>query len=521
MYCSINEYIYFWFLPIFPTILFVLLMIFTKLQEGSPLEMLRQFAVSLKAELREDFGASRLFLDNENGKGSITLYQVFPGLTAWIYNITFEKEYNFVHQFSDQGILYFGYNVLGHQFTKYLGEKDYKKISKKQNFILSGDKNTSAEFKIPKYNKYQSCYLIIEPNLLEESKTYTKAQLKHHLSEIFSNLGTPKPYRYFGDIDFRTGLYADVIVKNERTDLVGRLLTEGAILNMLASQIEAHDNDIKTENLQPNVSKEELLKISELGDFIQSNLSGKISVENLSNEVGISSKKLQAGVRFLFGHSVNEFITNIRLERSRELFNTSSLNVSEICYKIGYNSRSYFSKQFQDRYGILPKDYRDSLFEDDLLFEISYRSMAKENITNKEVEEIVKISKNENKKYNITGSLIYHRNVFFQLIEGSKKEVLELYTNIKNDNRHFDVQTIWQGSKPNRDFKDWSMAVFSDDGVLKIPYDGDTEQLSLGRFMGQLDKQSLESKNLWRNVRNVLKISNHINEKEEGSSDSA
>ena len=254
--------------------------------------------------------------------------------------------------------------------------------------------------------------------------------------------------------------------------------------------------------------KRNLPKISALGDYISQHISQKINIAGLSSHFGLSPKKLQAGVHYLYGYSVNNYITNVRLEMAKELIYTTDKNVSDICYEVGYSSRSYFSKLFNERFGKLPSALKNSFKNEELLFEVTYRSMARAEVTEKDLENILETSREMNKKYGVTGSLIYHRRVFFQLIEGPKKNILKLYNNIKKDKRHFDVITMWQGVKLYRDFEEWDMALLSDDGALDIPYEGDTKSLSLRRFMGDLDEQSVTSQNLWRMVRNVLKTAN-------------
>ena len=480
------------------------------LKEGSPLEMLRQFAVDLNADLIEDHGASKLILDNDRGTGRISLYEVFPGLTAWVYNIKFSEKYHINTEFAVERPYYFGYHVSGFQQTKFSNEDEYRKIGEGQNFIVVSEPDNSSEFIIPSNIKYQCCYLIINPNQLKDSPTKIKGQLEQNLSEIFAEVDTEEPYRYFGNIDLRTGLFAEIIVKNQRTDLVGRLLTEGAILNMLASQIEAHDHDMNTKSFQPELSKSELVKISSIGDYLKENIGGKVTIKNLAEHLGLSPKKLQSGVRFLYGYSVNQYLTNLRMEVARERIHTTDQSLSEICYTVGFSSKSYFSKLFRERFGMLPRDYKNSFKKDNLLFEVTYRSMAKADISNADIEEILRTSRVSNRAHNITGSLIYHRKVFFQLIEGPKREILELYDKIKNDSRHFDIATMWQGAKPSRDFADWSLAMLSDSGILNIPHEGSTKNLNLGHLMGDIDDHSLVSQNLWRKVRNEIKTSSLV-----------
>ena len=475
------------------------------LEENSPLEMLRNFAVHLDGDLREDLGAAKLTLDNENAKGSITLYEVFPGLTAWVYNIVFSAELSIDFKFSEDRPYYFAYHVEGHQLQKFPSEEEYQRIGKGQNFILHSEPGKNSEFVIPANMKHKSCFLIIHPNLLKENETKIKRELQSNLAEIFGTEEDKTPYRYFGNIDFRVGLFTEIIIENQRTDLVGRLTTEAAILNMLASQIKAHDYDKETESFQPNLTKSELMKISGLGDYIRENITEKPDLRNLSRRLGFSPKKLQAGVRFMFGCSVNEYLTNVRLEQAKELIQFTDMNISEICYGVGYSSRSYFSKLFRGRYGILPRDFKTSFEKDNLLFEISYRSMAKTALTEADIENILNTARAQNKKYDVTGSLIYHREVFFQIVEGNKEDVLRLYENIRKDQRHSDVTIIWQGAKPSRDFGNWNMAMLADDNVLNIPIEGNTKELDLRHLLGDIDDQSLAAKSLWRKVRNIIK----------------
>jgi len=478
-----------------------------QLKESNPLEMLRQVAVHLDADLYEDFGAARLFLNNSKGKGTISLYELFPGLTAWVYNMRFSKDYDVKMDFSEDRPYYFGYNVSGYQLQSYSYETEQYEIKQGQNFILIGEPGISSNFTIPGGIDFESCYLIITPKLLENHDTKLSLDLKSKLSEIFADVNIDEPYRYFGDIDSRTGLFAEIIVKNERTDLVGRLLTEGAVMNMLASEIEAHDYDLRTSDFQPDLSKAELSRITELGDYIRQNLDEKITIKDLWEHVGLSPKKLQRGIKFLYGYSANQYLTNIRLEFAKELLQTTDLQIGEISDRIGYASKSYFSSMFKKRFGILPGTIRASFTKGNLLFEVTYRSMAKEDLTDLDINKILSTARSANKMYGITGSLIFHRKVFFQLIEGPRESVLKLYDNIKSDSRHFDISTLWQGAKPSRDFEKWSMAMLTDSGLLNLSHDGNTEELNLGHLMGDMEEQSLLSKNLWKKVRNIIKTS--------------
>ena len=58
--------------------------------------------------------------------------------------------------------------------------------------------------------------------------------------------------------------------------------------------------------------------------------------------------------------SPNEFIKICRLEKSAYLLKTTDKSIQDILVEVGMNSRSYFYKEFTKRFGLSPKDYRNS-----------------------------------------------------------------------------------------------------------------------------------------------------------------
>jgi AraC-like DNA-binding protein len=54
------------------------------------------------------------------------------------------------------------------------------------------------------------------------------------------------------------------------------------------------------------------------------------------------------------GRSPVSFIRDIRLNKALSLIRENKYNLSEIALEVGYNSPSYFSKCFQEKYGIQP-----------------------------------------------------------------------------------------------------------------------------------------------------------------------
>ncbi|MCH1547796.1 MAG: response regulator, partial [Flavobacteriaceae bacterium] len=96
-------------------------------------------------------------------------------------------------------------------------------------------------------------------------------------------------------------------------------------------------------------------------NYINNNISDNdLNVEKLADELLLSRSKLYRKIKALTGLTANEFIRNIRLEKSKNYIENTEYSISEICYKVGFSSPSYFTKCFKIQYGVLPKALREN-----------------------------------------------------------------------------------------------------------------------------------------------------------------
>jgi len=82
------------------------------------------------------------------------------------------------------------------------------------------------------------------------------------------------------------------------------------------------------------------------------------SVKELSENVGISRSMLHRKLIKLTGKSASDLIKETRLSRAKALLENDVATVSEIAYKVGFNSPSYFNKVFKKHYNVSPGDVR-------------------------------------------------------------------------------------------------------------------------------------------------------------------
>lgn len=93
-----------------------------------------------------------------------------------------------------------------------------------------------------------------------------------------------------------------------------------------------------------------------------------------------------------------------------------------------------------------------------MLYELLYTSSGARDLTESHLLDLLETSKRKNARLAITGMLVFDHHEFMQILEGRKRDVLELYDEIRRDSRHQSVSTVHEGPITQRAFDGWSMA---------------------------------------------------------------
>jgi|GEM_PF-85702 len=82
------------------------------------------------------------------------------------------------------------------------------------------------------------------------------------------------------------------------------------------------------------------------------------SVEQLSKDLFMDRTGLYRKLSAIVGQTPSEFIRSVRLKRAAQLL-VEGLPVAEVAGKVGFGTTSYFTKCFQDEFGIKPSQYKN------------------------------------------------------------------------------------------------------------------------------------------------------------------
>jgi uncharacterized Fe-S cluster-containing MiaB family protein len=117
-----------------------------------------------------------------------------------------------------------------------------------------------------------------------------------------------------------------------------------------------------------------------------------------------------------------------------------------------------------------------------------YTSAGTKNFENDEIIAILRRARLNNEKLKITGMLLYESGSFFQIIEGKKETIEQLYDKISQDKRHDRVTKILVEPIEKRSFSEWTMGYpqITREELSKIK--GLNDFFSSGKCYSDLDK---------------------------------
>lgn len=92
---------------------------------------------------------------------------------------------------------------------------------------------------------------------------------------------------------------------------------------------------------------------------IETNLYEPITINELAQLTNHSLATFNRKFKDVFNNTPANYIKNKKLEKAKKLLTTTLLNITEICFNVGFNDLSSFSKAFTRKYKISPSNYRN------------------------------------------------------------------------------------------------------------------------------------------------------------------
>lgn len=95
-------------------------------------------------------------------------------------------------------------------------------------------------------------------------------------------------------------------------------------------------------------------------EYIKSNYSRKITLEEIASCVYLSGSHISGMFRKETGQTISAYINHVRIEKSKSLLKQAGIPIADIAALCGFEDQSYFTRVFKKQTGISPKRYRDN-----------------------------------------------------------------------------------------------------------------------------------------------------------------
>lgn len=108
-------------------------------------------------------------------------------------------------------------------------------------------------------------------------------------------------------------------------------------------------------------SSQDARKVSQIRpaiNYIDANYDKPIILADVAKASHLSISRLAHIFKEQMGITIIDYLTSVRIERAKQLLLATDQNCTEICFQVGYNNQSYFTRTFKGLVGMTPRHFR-------------------------------------------------------------------------------------------------------------------------------------------------------------------
>ena len=153
------------------------------------------------------------------------------------------------------------------------------------------------------------------------------------------------------------------IAQEKGAELSEKAQKTGVLLSA-ATEEEIYRNFLEIEmeiaRLSAAGNQQENTVIAKAKEYIQKNFKkDDLALEEVAQAVGISPYYFSKLFKEEMKQNYSEYLTDIRIEKARELLLDRELSIKQVCVDSGYSNPNYFSRIFKKWTGLTPTEFRD------------------------------------------------------------------------------------------------------------------------------------------------------------------
>lgn len=332
-----------------------------QLHDSSVKEIISDLAQNFGIDYEETENEHCLRLPKKLGSGFIRGTYFSNGIEVLEFDfllkdkLILEYEKSLVHPLK---LIFNRESSISHRFK---ASNEVHTIHRLENAIISSTPHNNHIFTFPADEPICVFSLEINRKLFEDKISEFLADMNDDLMTLFRDLNGTQIFYHKEYYSLDIAKFLEEFTECELLDFMKVVYQEGKAYEILSHQLQQYLDDLNGTGNYKIIRKATLDKIENAAEIIKSELDQMDNIVTIAKRVGLNQNTLQQGFKRLYKTSVNEYIRNFRIEKAKELLENTDMNITQISYRIGINSRSYFSKLFKKRYGVSPKEYHNQI----------------------------------------------------------------------------------------------------------------------------------------------------------------
>ncbi len=125
-------------------------------------------------------------------------------------------------------------------------------------------------------------------------------------------------------------------------------------------KLESILNYILYEIMDMSLFKSKNPYIVEILKFVESNLSKKLSLADISDHVHLTREYTASLFKKEMGKTITEYVNQRKMMAAKNMIDSGAVNLKEVAAELGFENYSYFSKVFKKHYKITPVKRRNT-----------------------------------------------------------------------------------------------------------------------------------------------------------------
>ena len=110
------------------------------------------------------------------------------------------------------------------------------------------------------------------------------------------------------------------------------------------------------------IHQEDKAFFDKIMEIIHNNISNpELNASFIAKELGLSLRVMYRKLENINTPNLNQVIIDTRLKQAVKYLTKSKMTIDEILYKVGYENRSTFYRNFKNSYGMTPREYREQI----------------------------------------------------------------------------------------------------------------------------------------------------------------